>query len=232
MNILGLSFFYHDSAAVIIRDGNVIAMAEEERFSRKKNDSEYPEGAIEFCLKEARISPKSLDYVVFYEKPFLKFERIFLSSLQTYPFGWKLFREAMKEWFFHKLWVKEIIASKLNISSSNVLFSKHHISHAASAFYPSGLKESAILTIDGVGEWATATIAKGEGRSIRILKELRFPHSLGLLYSTFTAFLGFNFKISSKIEECSFNKPRHHAGVGPAARNRRRALAHRLFQSQ
>ncbi len=211
MTILGLSFYYHDAAAALLNDGTIVALAQEERFSRKKNDQSYPEKAIEFCLKQAGMAKDELDAVVFYEKPFLKFERIFLSSLQSYPQGWRLFREAMKEWFFHKLWVKELIISRLDLTRDKVFFVQHHASHAASAYFASGLKESAIVTIDGVGEWATATIQYGKDHNITKYKEIRFPHSLGLLYSTFTSFLGFEvnegeYKVMGMA---AFGKPRY-----------------------
>ncbi len=191
MNILGLAFYYHDSAAALLVDGRIAAMAEEERFSRIKNDAGYPEKAIDFSMKQAGMRFKDLDAVVFYEKPFLKFERILLAALNTYPRGIGLFGEAMKEWLFQKLWVKELLMSKLGVEADKIFFSEHHLSHAASAYYPSGLKESAVVTIDGVGEWATTTIGYGKSSELKILKEIRFPHSLGLLYSTVTAFLGF-----------------------------------------
>jgi carbamoyltransferase len=191
MYILGISCFYHDSAAALLVDGKLVAAAEEERFSRIKHDSGFPTHAIDFCLKQARISNEELDYVVFYEKPFLKFERILMTSFSGYPKAVNFFREAMSAWLGEKLWVKNIIREKTGADYKKILFSEHHISHAASAFYPSPFEDAAILTIDGVGEWATTTNGIGEGNSIRILNEIKFPHSLGLLYSAFTAFLGF-----------------------------------------
>jgi len=191
MYILGISCFYHDAAAALIKDGKLIAAAEEERFTRVKHDFGFPENAINFCLDYAGISGKDLAYVVFYEKPFHKFERILMTTLQNFPKSWKVFREAMLTWLGDKLWVKSIIKDKLGVEDKKILFGEHHLSHAASAFYPSPFKEAAILTVDGVGEWTTATMGIGKGTDIKLLKEIKFPHSLGLLYSAFTAFLGF-----------------------------------------
>ena len=174
-----------------LKDGNLVAAAEEERFTRIKHDFGYPENAIRFCLEYAGISSRDLDYVVFYEKPFQKFERILMTSFQGYPRSWKVFREAMLTWLGDKLWVKTLIKSKLGVEDKKILFSEHHLSHAASAFFPSPFDEAAILTIDGVGEWTTASMGIGKGNEIKLLKEIKFPHSLGLLYSAFTAFLGF-----------------------------------------
>ena len=191
MYILGISCFYHDSAAALIKDGKLVAAAEEERFSRIKHDSDFPSKAIRFCLEHAGISEKDLDYAVFYEKPFHKFERILMSSMQMFPRSWKVFREAMMAWLGEKLWVKSIIKDKVGIKADRILFGEHHLSHAASAFYPSPFDEAAFLTVDGVGEWATTTMGIGRNTEIKIQKEIKFPHSLGLLYSAFTAFLGF-----------------------------------------
>jgi carbamoyltransferase len=191
MYILGISCFYHDSAAALIKDGKLVAAAEEERFSRIKHDSNFPSKAIRFCLEHAGISEKDLDYAVFYEKPFHKFERILMSSMQMFPRSWKVFREAMMAWLGEKLWVKSIIKDKVGIEADRILFGEHHLSHAASAFYPSPFEEAAFLTVDGVGEWATTTMGIGRNTEIKIQKEIKFPHSLGLLYSAFTAFLGF-----------------------------------------
>jgi len=182
MKILGISCYYHDAAAALIIDGKLIAAAEEERFSRKKHDSGFPTLAIEFCLKKGGIVSADLDYVVFYEKPFKKFERILISCLETYPCSFGLFREAMSVWGKEKLWIKEIIAEQLDISSEKVRFVEHHKSHAASAFLCSPFEEAAIMTVDGAGEWATQTLGIGKGNSIRLLKEQHFPHSIGLLY--------------------------------------------------
>jgi len=207
MLILGISCYYHDSAAALLKDGEVIAAAEEERFSRKKHDSGFPEKAIEFCLESAGIISQDLDYVVFYEKPLIKFERIMMSTLQTYPKSWGVFRHSMIAWFNEKLWVKGQLLTKLDIPDEKLLFVEHHLSHAASAFFCSPYEDAAILTVDGVGEWTTSTIGKGTAyweqmpdgsqpaaksdNRIDLISETRFPHSLGLLYSAFTAFLGF-----------------------------------------
>ncbi|MBI2053855.1 MAG: hypothetical protein HYT36_00775, partial [Candidatus Staskawiczbacteria bacterium] len=189
--ILGLSFFYHDSAAVLLVDGIPVAMAGEERFSRKKNDFDFPKKAIEFVLKERGVKPEQLDYVVFYEKPFLKLERIFKTFLSVFPFSPLAFIHGIKNLFISKIWIREIISKEVGVNPDKILFAEHHFSHAASAFLCSPYDEAAILTIDGVGEWACATIGVGQGNDIKILKEIYFPHSLGLLYSAFTAFLGF-----------------------------------------
>lgn len=191
MKILGISCFYHDAAAALLVDGSLVAAAEEERFTRTKHDARFPQLAIEFCLGTAGILPHDLDYVVFYEKPFPKFERILLTCLATYPNTWLFFIEAMREWLFNKLWIKSLIAERVGVAPEKILFSDHHMSHAASAFYCSPFKGAAVLTIDGVGEWSTATIGHGKGTNLKLLSEMRFPHSLGLLYSVFTAFLGF-----------------------------------------
>jgi carbamoyltransferase len=191
MHILGISCYYHDAAAALLRDGNLVAAAEEERFTRIKHDSSFPENAITFCLDYAGISGRELDYVVFYEKPFHKFERILTTTIQSFPKSWRIFQEAMPAWLSDKLWVKSAIKSRLGIESDRILFVEHHMSHAASAFYPSPFEEAAILTIDGVGEWTTTSTGVGKGTEIKLANEIKFPHSLGLLYSAFTAFLGF-----------------------------------------
>jgi carbamoyltransferase len=198
MHILGISCFYHDAAAALLRDGVLIAAAEEERFSRKKHDFGFPARAIDFCLKQAGIAGQDLDYVVFYEKPFVKFERILMTTLGTFPRSWHTFRESMITWFKDKLWIKNLLQDKLGVPSEKVLFIDHHTAHAASALFCSPFEEAALLTIDGVGEWTTGTIGQGQAawgdhsrNQIQLHKEMRFPHSLGLLYSAFTAFLGF-----------------------------------------
>ncbi|MBM3282905.1 hypothetical protein FJY90_01500 [Candidatus Gottesmanbacteria bacterium] len=191
MNILGISCYYHDAAAVLVQDGNIIAAAEEERFSRRKHDASFPKLAIDYCLAQGKITSSRLDYAVFYEKPFRKFQRIILSSLSAYPQSYKMFREAMRVWLTQKLWIKQEIASLLHLDFAKILFSEHHLSHAASCFYPSLFKKAAILTVDGVGEWPTASWGIGEENKISLSGELHYPQSLGLLYSTFTAFLGF-----------------------------------------
>jgi carbamoyltransferase len=198
MYILGISCYYHDSAACILKDGELLAAAAEERFSRKKHDNGFPHLAIDFCMEEAGIQPEDLDYAVFYEKPLLKFERILLSSLGMYPQSSGLFRESMITWFNEKLWIKSQLLDKIKIPSEKLLFAEHHMTHAASAFFASPFDEAAVITIDGVGEWTTATIGHATGtwtgdgeNKIDLFGEVRFPHSLGLLYSAFTAYLGF-----------------------------------------
>lgn len=191
MRILGISCFYHDAAAALLVDGQLAAAAEEERFSRKKHDSDFPRLAIQFCLETAGLRAEDLDYVVFYEKPFVKFERILMTALQAVPKTCKVFGDAMSTWLLNKLWIKNLIGSELQVPAERILFSEHHLSHAASAFFCSPFEEAAILTVDGVGEWATATMGVGRGNHIRLLREIHFPHSVGLLYSAFTAFLGF-----------------------------------------
>lgn len=197
MNILGISCYYHDAAAVLLQDGLIVAAAEEERFSRKKHDFGYPELAIDFCLRKGNIKAGDLDYVVFYEKPLVKFERILTSILSMYPASWSVFKEAMIPWFNEKLWIKGSLIKSLGLPANRVLFVEHHISHAASALFCSPFDKAAILTIDGVGEWTTSATGNGYAdwhggnSSIDLKNELRFPHSLGLLYSAFTAFLGF-----------------------------------------
>ena len=191
MNILGVSAFYHDSAAALVKDGVLIAAAEEERFSRIKHDFGYPELAIEFCLQQGGLRIEDLDYVVYYEKPFIKFERILTTALQTFPRSYVVFRESMVSWLAEKLWVKNLFSDRMNVPLDKVISIDHHAAHAGSAFYPSPFDEAAILTVDGVGEWATAAFGVGKGEKISLTKEIRFPHSLGLLYSAFTAYLGF-----------------------------------------
>jgi carbamoyltransferase len=193
--VLGISAFYHDSAASIIQDGRILAAAQEERFTRKKNDDSFPSNAIQYCLKEAGTELCDLECIVFYDKPFIKFERL----LETYhafaPKGLTSFINAIPIWLKDKLFMKSLIRKQLQsigpISNVPILFSEHHLSHAASAFYPSPFEEAVILTIDGVGEWATTTISKGKANKISIIKELHFPHSIGLLYSAFTYYCGF-----------------------------------------
>jgi carbamoyltransferase len=191
MHILGISCYFHDAAAALLRDGRLVAAAEEERFTRRKHDYEFPQRAIDFCLRAGRIKAADLDWVVFFEKPFVKFERLLLTSLQTFPHSHGVFREAMISWLGDKLWIKHLIQRRLEVPASKILFSEHHLSHAASTFFCSPFEEAAILTVDGVGEWTTASFGVGRGTDIVLLKEVRFPHSLGLLYSAFTAFLGF-----------------------------------------
>lgn len=190
MNILGISAFYHDSAACLVRDGELIAAAQEERFTRKRHDADFPKCAVEYCLQEAGIKASDLDYVGFYDKPFIKFERILETYLSIAPSGMKQFLSAIPIWLKDKLWTRDNIRKHLDYSGP-VLFSEHHESHAASAFYPSPFEEAAVLTMDGVGEWATTSIGVGKGNQLDLLEELSFPHSLGLLYSAFTYYLGF-----------------------------------------
>ncbi len=191
MQILGISCYYHDAAAALLRDGQLVAAAEEERFSRIKHDFGYPKNAIRFCLDSAGIQGSDLDYVVYFEKPFRKFDRILMSVLQTYPQSWKVFRESMITWMIDKLWIASTIENDLGVPKDKTLFCEHHLSHAASAYLCSPFDEAAILTVDGVGEWVTGTMGVGRGNSIRLFRQTEFPHSLGLLYSAFTAFLGF-----------------------------------------
>jgi len=191
MNILGISCYYHDAAAALLRDGQLIAAAEEERFTRVKHDFSFPKSAIQFCLDTAGIRGSDVDYVAFFEKPFRKFDRILMTVLQTYPLSYKVFRESMITWMIDKLWVGATISAELGIPKDRVLFCEHHLSHAASAFLCSPFDEAAILTVDGVGEWVTGTWGLGRANHIDLRKQMEFPHSLGLLYSAFTAFLGF-----------------------------------------
>lgn len=188
--ILGISAFYHDSAAALIRDGEIIAAAQEERFSRKKHDERFPKLAIEYCLKEAGITIKDITHVAYYEKPFIKFERLLFTYLTFAPIGLMSFLKAMPVWLKQKLFLKNYIQEELKFEG-DIIFPEHHESHAASAFFPSPFKQTAILTMDGVGEWTTSSLGKGEDNKIELTHEIRFPHSLGLLYSAFTYFTGF-----------------------------------------
>ncbi len=188
--ILGISCFYHDAAACLLRDGVIVAAAQEERFTRKKHDADFPESAIGYCLSAAGIDIGGVDLVAFYDKPFVKFERILETYLATAPRGFASFLTAMPQWLKHKLFMRETISRRLGFTGE-ILFAEHHQSHAASAFYPSPFQESAVLTLDGVGEWATSSWGTGSGNELRIREELHFPHSLGLLYSSFTYYTGF-----------------------------------------
>jgi len=191
VNILGLSAFYHDSAACLVQDGRIVAAAQEERFSRKKHDAGFPRHAIDYCLREGGLARGAeLDLVAFYEKPFLKFDRLLSSYLASAPHGLPSFIKAMPVWMKEKIWLKATIGGELDYAGP-IIFPEHHESHAASAFFPSPFEEAAVLTIDGVGEWTTTSVGKGEGNKVELLEELRFPHSLGLLYSAFTYYLGF-----------------------------------------
>lgn len=194
--ILGISAFYHDSAAALIVDGKVVAAAQEERFTRKKHDARFPVNAIQSALDQAGIEMSDVDHVAFYDKPFLKFERLLETHLASVPFGFRTFAMAMPVWLSEKLFLKSVLVKELrkfdpNFSGKKLMFGEHHLSHAASAFYPSPFDEAVVLTLDGVGEWATSTVCIGRGKSLEIVKELRFPHSLGLLYSAFTYYTGF-----------------------------------------
>jgi carbamoyltransferase len=197
MRILGISAFYHDSAAALVDDGHIIAAAQEERFTRKKQDARYPENAIRYCLEEGALSLDELDYIVFYEKPFLKFERLLETYLAFAPRGFASFRMALPLWLKEKLFQKDLLGKRLKARAPDfdwhrkLLFAEHHRSHAASAFYPSPFDEALILTIDGVGEWATTSAGIGRNHGIDMLKEIHFPHSLGLLYAAFTYYTGF-----------------------------------------
>jgi len=190
-HVLGISCFYHDSAAALLRDGEVVAACQEERLSRKKHDSDFPARAVRYVLKEGGIGPEQLDAVGFYDKPLLKFERMLSTYVATFPRSFGSFRKAIPVWLHEKLWVPSLIRKELKPYKGPILFAEHHMSHAASCFLPSPFEEAAILTVDGVGEWATASFGVGKGRDITLFKEIRFPHSLGLLYSAFTYYLGF-----------------------------------------
>src|SRR5713101_7709545 len=196
MKILGISAHYHDSAAALVIDGVPICAVQQERLSRRKSDAAFPLSAIEWCLEHAGVQPDALDAVVFYERPMLKFDRILTCTLRAFPRSWRSFPKAMKNSLGEKVWVRGIISSHLGVPASKILFTEHHQSHAAAAFLTAPTRRTAILTTDGVGEWATLSIGHGERRldgvtAITPLREIRFPHSLGMLYSTFTAYLGF-----------------------------------------
>jgi len=198
MNILGFSAYYHDSAACLVVDGKIIAAAQEERFTRKKHDSEFPAQAVKYCLAEAGLKPEDIDYVVFYDKPFLKFERLLETYLAFAPRGFKSFVASLPVWLKDKLFQKRMISDALKEQfgdqvnwAERLLFSEHHLSHAASAFFPSPFEEAAVLTMDGVGEWTTTSLAIGQGNQLTVQKEIHFPHSLGLLYSAITYYTGF-----------------------------------------
>jgi carbamoyltransferase len=191
MNVLGISCFYHDSAAALLKDGVIVAACQEERLSRKRHDSDFPTRAVKYVLKEAGIGPEDLDAVGFYDKPLLKFERMLSTYVATFPRSFSSFRKAMPLWIREKLWIPSMIRKELRPYKGPILFAEHHMSHAASCFLVSPFEEAAILTVDGVGEWATASFGVGKGTDITLFKEIRFPHSLGLLYSAFTYYLGF-----------------------------------------
>ena len=190
MYILGISAFYHDSSACLVKDGEIVAAAQEERFTRKKHDHAFPSNAIQYCLKESGIDGTELDFVAFYDKPFLKFERILETYLAFAPIGIKSFLKAMPLWIKKKLWIKELIKDELDYVG-NIVFPEHHESHASSAFFPSPFQEAAFITLDGVGEWSTSSFGIGKDNQIELLADIQFPHSLGLLYSAFTYYTGF-----------------------------------------
>ncbi len=194
--VLGISAFYHDSAAALVIDGKIVAAAQEERFTRKKHDPSYPVNAVNYCLSEADLVLEQVDYIAFYDKPFLKFERLLETYVAFAPKGFQSFRMAMPVWLREKLFLKDMLIKEIekndkNFDSSKLMFGEHHFSHAASAFYASPFEEAVVLTLDGVGEWATTTVAIGKGHELNIVKEIHFPHSLGLLYSAFTYYTGF-----------------------------------------
>lgn len=211
MHILGISGFYHDSAACLIKDGKIIAAAEEERFVRKKHYNGFPFKAIEYCLKEGEITIDQVDYVGFYEKPFLKFERILQTFIETFPFSFPFFYNAIPSWLNEKLRIKSIIKNKVGFKK-DILFVDHHTSHAASAFFVSGFKQAAILTVDGIGEWKSTGLYVGKDSTIAPLKEINFPDSLGLFYSTITTYLGF--KVNNDEYKvmglAAYGKPRYY----------------------
>ena len=196
-SILGISAFYHDSAAALIKDGEIIAAAQEERFTRIKHDPSYPANAVTYVLKESNLKLSEVNHIVFFEKPFLKFERLLETYMAFAPKGFKSFSLSMPIWLREKLFQKKFLFEKLKSQDKNfndikkIKFSEHHYSHAASAFYPSPFKEAIILTLDGVGEWATTTVAIGKENKLEMIKEIHFPHSIGLLYSAFTYYTGF-----------------------------------------
>ncbi|HJZ74896.1 MAG TPA: carbamoyltransferase N-terminal domain-containing protein, partial [Vicinamibacterales bacterium] len=188
--ILGISAYYHDSAACLLEDGRLVAAAQEERFTRRKHDAGFPSHAVAYCLREAGIGVGDLNLVGFYEKPLVKFARLLETYAACAPRGWRSYLMAMPLWLSEKLWMSDDIRGHLDGYEGEILFGEHHESHAASAFYPSPFEQAAIVTMDGVGEWATSSIGVGRGSQLEMLREIRFPHSLGLLYSAFTYFTG------------------------------------------
>ena len=209
---LGISCFYHDSAAALLKDGHVIAAVEEERFSRKKFDDDFPKMAIEWCLKEANITPEQIDSVAFYDKPILKFERLLDNYIAVAPRGLYSFLNTIPKWLHKRLWIKNDIQSTLKGFNGDIIFPEHHLSHAAYSFFTSPFEESAILTTDGVGEWSTTSIGVGDDNSIKLLQDIRWPHSLGLFYSAFTYFLGFQVNEGEYklMGLASFGKPKYY----------------------
>ena len=190
MNILGISAFYHDSAACLVQDGRIVSAAQEERFTRKKHDFSFPKNAIGYCLQNSGLKSNDLDYVAFYDKPFIKFERILETYLAYAPLGIRSFVKAVPLWIKKKVWIRDVISKELDYDGL-ILFPEHHESHASSAFFPSPFQEAVFLTIDGVGEWTTTSYGLGKDNNITVLGEIKFPHSLGLLYSVFTYYTGF-----------------------------------------
>ena len=203
MYILGLSGYYHDSAACLLTDGEIVGAAQEERFTRKKHDASFPTAAAAWCLDAAGITLSDIDQIVFYDKPLIKFERLLETYISFAPRGFQSFRMAIPVWLREKLFQKNLLRKELRKYDANfdwqnkLLFSEHHQSHAASAFFPSPFENAVVLTMDGVGEWATTSVAMGSGNKLEVIKELNFPHSLGLLYSTFTYYIGF--KVNSGV---------------------------------
>src|SRR4029453_6177660 len=198
MRILGISAYYHDAAAALVVDGNIVAAAQEERFTRKKHDPEFPTHAVQYCLQEAKLRGEDLDCVAFYAKPFLKFERLLETYLAFAPRGFTSFRQALPVWIKDKLFQKDTLIKELKTALGNgvdwyerLLFSEHHLSHAASAFYPSPFERGGVLAMGGGGEWATTSLGIGSGNDLKVLREIHFPHSIGLLYSAFTYYTGF-----------------------------------------
>ena len=197
MTFLGISAFYHDSAACLVRDGDIVAAVQEERFTRCKHDASFPVNAVRYCLAEGQLNLSDVDYVVFYDKPFIKFERLLETYIGFAPRGYRTFHMAMPLWLREKLFQRRFLGNELKKingkfdAEDQLLFTEHHLSHAASAFFPSPFHEAVVLTMDGVGEWATTTAANGFGNQLKIFKEIHFPHSLGLLYSAFTYYAGF-----------------------------------------
>lgn len=199
MRVLGISAYYHDSAAALVVDGRIEAAAQEERFTRKKHDARFPREAVKFCLEHAGLKASDIDFVAFYDKPFLKFERLLETYLAFAPVGFSSFSKALPLWLKEKLFQKSLLVKELAKElggkadewEKRLLFSEHHLSHAASAFYPSPFESAAVLTMDGVGEWTTTSLAQGKGKDLSVIKEIHFPHSIGLLYSAFTYYTGF-----------------------------------------
>ena len=209
---LGISCYYHDSAAALLKDGHVIAAVEEERFSRKKFDDDFPKMAIEWCLKDANISPEQISSVAFYDKPILKFERLLDNYIAVAPRGLYSFLDTIPKWLHKRLWIKNDIKKSLKGFKGDIIFPEHHLSHAAYSFYTSPFEESAILTTDGVGEWSTTSIGMGHDNSVKLLQDIRWPHSLGLFYSAFTYFLGFQVNEGEYklMGLASFGKPKYY----------------------